>query len=96
MCGQWRAQQNSSLHESRSNRQSSFWSIRREPGLGPKIATAIARLGAPEIGYVSCDPSTQARDLSPLLKAGYRISEAHLIDLFPQTYHIESFIRLLR
>lgn len=65
-------------------------------GLGPKVADAMARLGAGEIGYVSCDPSTQARDLSPLLKAGYRIAEAHLIDLFPQTYHIESFIRLLR
>ena len=65
-------------------------------GLGPRIAKAIARLGAGEITYVSCDPSTQARDLGPLLKAGYRISEAHLIDLFPQTYHIESFIRLLR
>lgn len=65
-------------------------------GLGPKVADAIAWLEAGEIGYVSCDPSTQARDLSPLLKAGYRIAEAHLIDLFPQTYHIESFIRLLR
>jgi 23S rRNA (uracil1939-C5)-methyltransferase len=65
-------------------------------GLGPKVANAIARLGAGEISYVSCDPSTQARDLSPLLKAGHRIAEAHLIDLFPQTYHIESFIRLLR
>ncbi len=65
-------------------------------GLGPRIAKAIARLGAEEITYVSCDPSTQARDLSLLLKAGYRITEAHLIDLFPQTYHIESFIRLVR
>lgn len=65
-------------------------------GLGPKIAAAIAGLGAQEISYVSCDPSTQARDLAPLLKAGYHISEAHLIDLFPQTYHIESFIRLVR
>jgi 23S rRNA (uracil1939-C5)-methyltransferase len=65
-------------------------------GLGPKTADAIARLGGREIGYVSCDPSTQARDLIPLLKAGYRISEAHLIDLFPQTYHIESLLRLVR
>lgn len=65
-------------------------------GLGPKIAAVIARLGAQEISYVSCDPSTQARDLAPLLKAGYRISEAHLIDLFPQTYHIESLLRLVR
>jgi 23S rRNA (uracil1939-C5)-methyltransferase len=65
-------------------------------GLGLKVAEAIARLGASEVGYVSCDPSTQARDLSPLLKAGYRISEAHLIDLFPQTFHIESLLRLVR
>ncbi len=65
-------------------------------GLGPKIAPAIARLSPQEISYVSCDPSTQARDLAPLLKAGYRICEAHLIDLFPQTYHIESLLRLVR
>ena len=65
-------------------------------GLGPKVASALARLGAAEITYVSCDPSTQARDLGPLLTAGYRISEAHLIDLFPQTYHIESLLRLTR
>ena len=62
----------------------------------PKGRRCHSRLGAGEIGYVACDPSTQARDLSPLLKAGYRISEAHLIDLFPQTYHIESLIRLVR
>jgi len=65
-------------------------------GLGSTVASALARLNAPEIGYLSCDPSTQARDIVPLLKAGYRISEVHLIDLFPQTYHIESFIRLAR
>jgi 23S rRNA (uracil1939-C5)-methyltransferase len=65
-------------------------------GLGAKVAAAIARLLPQEITYVSCDPSTQARDLGPLLKAGYRISEAHLIDLFPQTYHIESLLRLVR
>jgi 23S rRNA (uracil1939-C5)-methyltransferase len=65
-------------------------------GLSPKIASAIARLGPRQISYVSCDPSTQARDLGPLLKAGYRISGAHLMDLFPQTYHIESLLHLVR
>lgn len=65
-------------------------------GLGNKVATSLARLDAWEIRYLSCDPSTQARDLGPLLRAGYRIAESHLIDLFPQTYHIESLLRLVR
>ena len=65
-------------------------------GLGPKVSALLAQLKAPEIRYLSCDPSTQARDIGPLLKAGYRIVEAHLIDLFPQTYHIESLLRLVR
>jgi 23S rRNA (uracil1939-C5)-methyltransferase len=37
-----------------------------------------------------------ARDLTPLLGSGYRIEEAHLFDLFPQTFHIESVILLAR
>ena len=65
-------------------------------GLGPKVSAALVEVSAPEVSYLSCDPSTQARDIGPLLKAGYRIAEAHLIDLFPQTYHIESLLRLVR
>ena len=53
-------------------------------------------LGAPLVRYVSCDPSTLARDLMPLLAAGYRIEEAHLFDLFPETFHIESVMLLAR
>ena len=40
--------------------------------------------------YVSCDPSTLMRDLSPLLQHGYRLHKSVLVDLFPQTFHIES------
>ena len=65
-------------------------------GLGRRVAERLAQLGAPALTYVSCDPSTLARDLPALLKAGYRIEEAHLIDLFPQTFHIESVFRLVR
>jgi len=50
----------------------------------------------PRIRYVSCDPATLARDIGPLLAAGYRIEEAHLFDLFPQTFHIESVMLLTR
>jgi 23S rRNA (uracil1939-C5)-methyltransferase len=46
--------------------------------------------------YVSCDPSTLARDLRTLVNSGYRIEEAHLLDLFPQTFHIESVFHLAR
>jgi 23S rRNA (uracil1939-C5)-methyltransferase len=63
-------------------------------GLGENVVRSLARLGAPRIAYVSCDPSTLARDLRTLLILGYRIERAHLIDLFPQTYHIESVFHL--
>ena len=56
------------------------------------LASAAPKL----ITYVSCDPSTLARDLRSLLESGYRIAEAHVVDMFPQTFHIESVIRLRR
>lgn len=65
-------------------------------GLGENVVRSLLRLGAPRMTYVSCDPSTLARDLRILLSLGYRIDGAHLIDLFPQTYHIESVFHLAR
>jgi 23S rRNA (uracil1939-C5)-methyltransferase len=65
-------------------------------GLGPKVARSLARLAAPRITYVSCDPATLARDLGPLFEAGYRVEQAHLVDLFPQTYHLETVLQLKR
>ena len=65
-------------------------------GLGEGVARSLANLGAPRITYVSCDPATLARDLVPLLAAGYRAEQVHLVDLFPQTYHLETVIRLAR
>ena len=65
-------------------------------GLGERVARALAELGAPRVTYVSCDPATLARDLIVLLAAGYRVEQAHLVDLFPQTYHLETVLRLVR
>ena len=65
-------------------------------GAGKAVTRSLIELGAQRIRYVSCDPATLARDLGPLVAAGYRIEEAHLFDLFPQTFHIESVILLAR
>jgi len=65
-------------------------------GLGESVARSLANLGAPRIIYVSCDPATLARDLVPLLASGYRVEQVHLLDLFPQTYHLESVVHLVR
>jgi len=65
-------------------------------GLGDRVAKTLASLEAPRVTYVSCDPATLARDLVPLLAAGYRVEEARLVDLFPQTYHLESVLQLVR
>jgi 23S rRNA (uracil1939-C5)-methyltransferase len=65
-------------------------------GIGDPVARALASAGAPQVIYVSCDPATLARDLIPLQAAGYRVDEAHLIDLFPQTYHLETVLHLVR
>jgi len=64
-------------------------------GLGDKISTRLAEIKAPRFTYVSCDPSTLSRDLKVLVQGGYRIEQAHLIDLFPQTFHIESVFHLV-
>ncbi len=77
-------------------------------GLGAQAAEKLAELGASEIVYLSCDPSTLARDLAVLTssprkpkeiagpKMRYEITEMHLFDLFPQTFHIETLVRLKR
>ncbi|MGH9673115.1 MAG: class I SAM-dependent RNA methyltransferase [Bryobacteraceae bacterium] len=64
-------------------------------GLGRGVAGELIRLRAPRVNIVSCDPATLARDLGPLLAAGYRIGKVTLIDLFPQTAHIECIAKLV-
>jgi len=65
-------------------------------GLGESVVRSIVGLGAHRMTYISCDPATVSRDLAGLLSAGYRIEQVHLVDLFPQTYHLESVFHLAR
>jgi 23S rRNA (uracil1939-C5)-methyltransferase len=65
-------------------------------GAGKAVIRSLVELGAPRIRYVSCDPATLARDIALFLAAGYHIEQAHLFDLFPETFHIESVLLLAR
>ncbi|HXP17269.1 MAG TPA: 23S rRNA (uracil(1939)-C(5))-methyltransferase RlmD [Terriglobales bacterium] len=65
-------------------------------GLGEKVIQGLAKMKAPRITYVACDPATFSRDLVRLLASGYRVDDAHLLDMFPQTYHIESVFQLVK
>lgn len=63
-------------------------------GLGKNLTKNLARLGAGHLVLVSCDPATLARDLGALSSSGYRIASMTVVDLFPQTFHVETVARL--
>jgi 23S rRNA (uracil1939-C5)-methyltransferase len=63
-------------------------------GLGTEITALLAKVAAAELVYVSCDPATLARDLRALIASGYAIGSATMTDLFPQTFHLETVVRL--
>jgi 23S rRNA (uracil1939-C5)-methyltransferase len=65
-------------------------------GLGTETTELLGRIGAAQLVYVSCDPATLARDLRALVGAGYAIEHITLADLFPQTFHLETVVRLRR
>ncbi len=62
-------------------------------GMHPKVVETIGRLHPERFVYVSCNPQTQARDLS-LLAERYRIDAVQPVDLFPHTFHVENVVRL--
>lgn len=59
-------------------------------GLDKAVVDGILKMNPSHIAYVSCDPSTLARDAARLINGGYKLKEVTPFDLFPQTYHIES------
>lgn len=57
---------------------------------------AVAALSPKKIVYISCNPETQARDLSELCRKGYRVKAIQPVDMFPHTYHVETVVLLER
>ena len=59
-------------------------------GLAVKALRRTGELQAERIVYVSCNPATLARDTVELVKQGYRLKRAGILDMFPQTAHVEA------
>ena len=65
-------------------------------GCSRAVVDRLVGMRVPRIIYVSCDPSTLARDLGMLVRGGYRCAQVRPIDLFPQTFHLEIVATLER
>jgi 23S rRNA (uracil1939-C5)-methyltransferase len=65
-------------------------------GLSPEVLAAVASCDTPQVLYVSCDPASLARDLKGLAAAGWKLQQVQPLDMFPQTYHVESLAVLGR
>ena len=63
-------------------------------GVAKKSLKKIIALNSEKIIYVSCDPSTQSRDINFLEQNGYKLSKFSIIDQFPHTYHVETIALL--
>lgn len=62
-------------------------------GLAPIVRAWLGRSKPPVIGYVSCNPVSLARDAAELFASGYHMEQAQLFDFYPQTGHVESYVR---
>lgn len=64
-------------------------------GMHEKLVLKILEIAAPIVVYVSCNPSTQARDLA-ILDSGYQVMKVQPVDMFPHTLHVENVVLLRR
>jgi 23S rRNA (uracil1939-C5)-methyltransferase len=65
-------------------------------GMQEEAIRAVASMSPARIVYVSCEPSTLARDILRFQEYGYSLQEATAFDLFPRTKHVESVVKLTR
>jgi 23S rRNA (uracil1939-C5)-methyltransferase len=65
-------------------------------GCEPGTIAELLRLGPERLVYVSCEPTTHARDIALLVRGGYRVRRAAVVDMFPHTYHVECVALLER
>jgi 23S rRNA (uracil1939-C5)-methyltransferase len=65
-------------------------------GLGEQTTALLNAIHAPQMVYVSCDPATLARDLRALTQERFQIERITLVDMFPQTFHLETVVDLRR
>jgi len=86
----------SALREIRLGRHQAVILDPPRAGCEPAAIAELIRLGVERLVYVSCEPSTHARDIVALVRGGYRVRRAAIVDMFPQTYHIESVALLER
>ena len=65
-------------------------------GIHPKALEKIIQYQVPRMVYISCKPSSLARDLEALIAGGYRVERLQCVDMFPNTVHVETVVRLQR
>jgi 23S rRNA (uracil1939-C5)-methyltransferase len=65
-------------------------------GLHPRGIKSLLSLRPPKIVYVSCNPTTLARDLKMLCEKEYKLEGVQPVDMFPHTFHIESVVKLVK
>jgi 23S rRNA (uracil1939-C5)-methyltransferase len=85
------------LHRARSSKEKPPDAVIVDPpraGLGKEVTALLATIHPAHITYVSCDPATLSRDLKSLLDSGYHLRTMRMVDLFPQTFHLESVATL--
>lgn len=65
-------------------------------GSDEKFLASLIKLKPKQVIYISCNPVTLERDLKFLTKNGYTVEEIQPVDMFPQTYHVECIVRIVR
>ena len=84
------------LSENKNELENTDFILLDPPRAGTEKETieSIVKIQPKQISYVSCEPSTLARDLQILTANNYRIETITALDMFPQTHHVETVVRL--